>query len=78
VTTFSQLYFDQKSEIKQFLIAFKAVLPHSTHISAISSLSVLLVMETGISGERHAGPVASHGQTLSQNIVSSTPRLSAI
>jgi hypothetical protein len=26
VTTFSQLYFDQKSEIKQFLIAFKAVL----------------------------------------------------
>jgi hypothetical protein len=41
---------------------------------AISWLSVLLVEETG---ENHR-PAASHGQTLSHNVVSSTPRLSRI
>jgi len=35
--------------------------------------SVLLVEETGVPGENHR-PVASHRQTLSQNVVSSTPR----
>jgi hypothetical protein len=39
--------------------------------------SVLLVEETGIPGENHR-PVASHWQTLSHNIVASTPRLSGI
>ena len=43
-------------------------------ISAISWRSVLLVVETG---ENHR-PVASHCQTLSHNIVSSTPRLSRV
>jgi hypothetical protein len=35
--------------------------------------SVLLVEETGVPGENHR-PVASHRQTLSHNIVSSTSR----
>jgi hypothetical protein len=47
------------------------------NISVISWWSVLLVEETGVPGENHQ-PVASHRQTLSHNIVSSTPRLSRI
>ena len=43
------------------------------NISVISWRSVLLVGETGVPGENH-GPVASHCQTLSHNVVSSTPR----
>jgi len=35
-------------------------------------MSVLLVDETGVPGERHR-PVGSHWQTLSHNVVSSTP-----
>jgi hypothetical protein len=42
------------------------------NISVITWLSVLLVEETGIPGEKHR-PVASHWQTLSHNLVSSTP-----
>jgi hypothetical protein len=45
-----------------------------SNISAITWRSVLLVDETG---ENHR-PVASLGQTLSHNVVSSTPRLSEI
>ena len=36
-----------------------------------------LVEETGIPGENHR-PAASHSQTLSNNVVSSTPRLTGI
>jgi len=43
------------------------------NISVISLWSVLLVEETGVPGEKHR-PVASHWQTLSHNVVSSTPR----
>ena len=43
------------------------------NISVISWRSVLLVEETRVLGENHR-PVASHWQTLSHNIVSSTPR----
>jgi len=43
------------------------------NISVISWRSVLLVEETGGPGENHR-PVASHSQTLSHNVVSSTPR----
>jgi hypothetical protein len=43
------------------------------NISVISWLSVLFVEETGERGESH-WPVASHWQTLSHNVVSSTPR----
>jgi hypothetical protein len=51
----------------------------SNNISVISWLSVLLVEETGVSGENNL-PAASHWQTLSHtcNAVSSTPRLSGI
>jgi hypothetical protein len=47
------------------------------NISVISWWSVLLVEETGVPGENHQ-PVASHRQTLSHNIVSSTPCLNGI
>jgi len=43
------------------------------NISVISWRSVLLVEETGVPGENHS-PVASHCQTLSHNVLSSTPR----
>jgi hypothetical protein len=43
------------------------------NVSVISRRSVLLVKEIGVSGENHR-PVASYWQTLSQNVVSSTPR----
>ena len=42
------------------------------NISVILWWSVLLVEETGVTGENHR-PVASHRQTLSHNVVSSTP-----
>ena len=42
------------------------------NISFIWCRSVLLVEETGIPGENYR-PVASHQQTLSHNVVSSTP-----
>jgi hypothetical protein len=44
------------------------------NISVISWRLVLFVEETGVPEENHQ-PVASHGQTLSHNVVSSTPRL---
>ena len=43
------------------------------NISVVSWRSVLLVEETGVPGENHR-PLASHWQTLSHNVVSSTPR----
>ena len=43
------------------------------NISVISWRSVVLVEETGVTGENHR-PDASQWQTLSQNVVSSTPR----
>jgi hypothetical protein len=45
------------------------------NITFISWMSVLLVEETGVPAEKHR-PAASHGQTLSQSVVSNTPRLS--
>jgi hypothetical protein len=45
--------------------------------SAVSSLSVLLVEESGVPGENHR-PVASHWQTFSHNVASSTSRLSEV
>jgi hypothetical protein len=43
------------------------------NISVILWQSVLLVEETGVPGENHQ-PVVSHWQTLSHNVISSTPR----
>ena len=50
-------------------MGFKATF---NNISAIPWLSVLLVEETGLSIENHR-PTASHAQSLSHNVVSSTP-----
>ena len=47
------------------------------NISVISWRSVLLVEETRVPRENH-WPAASHRQTLSHNVASSTPRLSGI
>ena len=59
---------------KRILSVFNATF---NNISAISSWSVLLVEETGGPGKNHR-PVVSHWQTLSHNVVSSTPRLGGI
>jgi len=40
--------------------------------ATFNNISVLLVEETGLPGENHR-PVASHWQTFSHNVVSSTP-----
>ena len=58
---------DQKGGIVVFNATFN-------NISVISWRSVLLAEETG----ENCGPVASHWQTLSHNVVSSTPRLNVI
>jgi hypothetical protein len=47
------------------------------NISVVLWQSVLLAEETGVPGENHR-PAASHLQTLSHNVVSSTPRLNGI
>jgi hypothetical protein len=43
------------------------------NISVISRRSVLLVEDTRVHGENHR-PATSHRQTLSHNVISSTPR----
>jgi len=43
------------------------------NISAISWRSILLVEEIGVPGENHQ-PATGHRQTLSHNVVLSTPR----
>ena len=50
------------------------MVPNATfnNISVIWRRSVLLVEETGVPGENHR-PATSHSQTLSHNVVSSTP-----
>jgi hypothetical protein len=48
-----------------------------TFNATFNTISVLLVQETGVLVENH-WPVASHWQTLSHTVVSSTPRLSGI
>ena len=49
------------------------VLEYIITLEHISWRSVLLVEETGVPGENHC-PVENHRQTLSRNVVSSTPR----
>ena len=57
-----------------FMVVGKWCLVNATfnNISAISWWSVLFVEETGVPRENHR-PAASHWQTLSHNVVSSTP-----
>ena len=47
------------------------------NISAILWRAVLLVKVTGVPGENH-WPAVSHWQTLSHNVVSSTPHLNGV
>jgi hypothetical protein len=58
-------------------LALLCLTPLFNNISVISWRSVLLVEETGGPGENHR-PAANHCQTLSHNIVSSTPRHEAM
>ena len=58
------------------VMAFNAIFNNIWAISWQSVIlwrSVLLVEETGVSGQNHR-PVASHWQTLSHSVLSSTPR----
>ena len=45
--------------------------------ASFNNISVLLMEETGVLGENHR-PVESHGQTLSHNVVSSTPPMNGV
>jgi len=58
------------SQIELWFMVFNATW---NNISVISWRSVLLVEKTGVPRENHR-PVASYWQTLSHNVVSSTPR----
>jgi hypothetical protein len=53
-----------------WILVFKATF---NNISAISWWSVLLMEKTGVHGENHRH-IASHWQTVSHNVASSTPR----
>ena len=64
---------------RKILSRVRVIVPSATinNISDISQRSVLLVEETRTPRENH-WPVASHWQTLSYNVVSSTSRLSGV
>ena len=59
-----------RARVREFNTTFNNIL-------VISWWSVSLVVETGVPRENHR-PALSHWQTLSRNVVSSTPRLSEI
>ena len=75
--------FDQGGKIKYFdfvwfgLVWFMVSNATFNNISVISCHSVLLVEETGVPGKNHQ-PATSNWQTLSHNVVSSTPHLSRV
>jgi hypothetical protein len=76
------MYLAQNSINKQLqlsgLVWFMVFNDSFNNISAISCMwSVLLVEETGVPRENHS-PIASHWETLSHNVVSSTPHFSGI
>jgi len=60
------------SLIVQFFVWFIVFNATFNNIPVISWRSVLLVKETGVPRKKH-WPVASHWQTWSHNVVSSTP-----
>ena len=68
----SKWRFSDKWAIIQLQVWFIVFNATFNNISVISWESGLLVEETGVPGEHHQ-PVASHWQTLSHNVVSSTP-----
>jgi hypothetical protein len=59
--------------LSHMIVGFMAFNAISNNSSVISWMSVLLVEDTGVPRESHR-PSASHWQTLSHNVVSSTPR----
>ena len=61
--------------MSQYMSVFIFKVMVMTFNATFNNISVLMVQETGVSVENHR-PVASHWQTLSHNVVSSTPRLS--
>jgi len=61
----------------KFVLGLWCLKPLSTIFQLCRGRSILLSEETGVPGENHP-PDAIHWQTLSNNIVSSTPRLSGI
>ena len=73
---FSRLSFGLINPVSLY-IGFVVLNATFNNISCISWRSVLLVEEIGVPVENHR-PVASHWQTLSYNVASSTPRLSGI
>jgi hypothetical protein len=60
-----------------WFMMFNTTFTKKNNISVISWRSVLLVEETRVPRENHH-PVASHSQTSSHNIVSSTPCLTRV
>jgi len=71
------LYFEHLSCFYYLRVRVVVVKATFNTISVISWQSVLLGDETRVPGENHR-PVASHYQSLLQNVVSSTPCLSGI
>jgi hypothetical protein len=68
---------NKESAVWEGLFVFWCLMPISTIFRFFSWRSVLLMEETGVPGENHR-PVTSNWQTLSHNVVSSTPRLGGI
>jgi hypothetical protein len=66
-----------KSTFLWHLVRFMVLNATFNNISVILCWSVILVEEAWVPGENHRS-VASHWQTLSHNVVSSTPRLSRV
>jgi hypothetical protein len=66
------LFVDLKQNCLFGLWCLRHLQQYFSYIIYISWWSVLSVKETGVPGEKHR-PVASHWQTLSPNVVSSTP-----
>ena len=64
-------YFTLPQNLNGWLVLFLVFNATINNISVISWWSILLVEETGVPGGNHR-PVASHWQTLSHNVVSST------
>jgi hypothetical protein len=71
----SLIYTDYRLETKNRSSWFMVFNATFNNISVISWRSVLLVEEAGVPGENHR-PASNHWQTLSHNVVLSTPRLS--
>jgi hypothetical protein len=65
-------FYTSSAWIRLVWLGFKVFNATFNNVSVISWRSVLLVVESGIPRENH-WPAASHWQTLSRNVVSSTP-----